>query len=175
MIKIFVGPMASGKSKRVLDIYDNISNVKTVMCFKPNADTRSDNIKSRNGNGAPAISVSSFLEMLEIMKRLHTKDCIDEFIVDEVQFLDREGIVEFVKFVKTSNINVYIAGLNLTSEMTPFETTAHISMYADEIEFIKGKCIYCKSKSEITKCTVEKTSEILVGDDIYVSTCYNCY
>ena len=48
-------------------------------------------------------------------------------------------------------------------------------MYADEIEFTKGKCIYCKGESEVTKCTVEKDSEILVGDDIYVATCYKCH
>lgn len=175
MIKLFTGPMSSGKSAIIIQLYETISEMQPVLCFKPKKDTRSEYIISRNGKEIFAISVDDFTEIHHIIKRAFEKDDIKCFIIDEVQFLEEDGMIDFVKFVKMNDIKVYVSGLNLTSELKPFETIAHLSMYADEIEFIKGKCIYCRHDSEVTKCNVVKTSEILVGDDIYVGTCYKCH
>ena len=175
MIKVITGPMSSGKSARIIDIHEKVSQLRPILSFKPVKDTRSSDITSRNGKEISAISANSFTEIHQILKRSFYKDEIKDCIIDEIQFLDEEGMLDFVKFVKENDINVYASGLNLTSELTPFQTFAYFSMYADEIEFTKGKCIYCKGESEVTKCTVEKDSEILVGDDIYVATCYKCH
>ena len=49
MITTFIGPMFSGKSDKLIEIYNSIYNKKTIFTFKPYLDTRDDcYIKSRN-------------------------------------------------------------------------------------------------------------------------------
>lgn len=175
MIKVFLGPMKSGKSANLIYVYEQCKHGKDVIAIKPKLDTRDKNIKSRNGKSINAITLSNFKEIYELMKENFSINNKITYIIDEVQFFDSYGMLEFVKFAKTHQIHVYIAGLNLTSEMTPFKTTMEICMYADEIQFIKGVCDCCNEKSELTKCIVEKNDEVLIGDEIYISTCYNCY
>ena len=51
MITTFIGPMFSGKSQKLIDIYNNIYNKKTIFTFKPNIDKRDMMyIKSRNND-----------------------------------------------------------------------------------------------------------------------------
>ena len=51
MITTFTGPMFSNKSQKLIDIYNNIYNKKTIFTFKPNIDKRDMMyIKSRNND-----------------------------------------------------------------------------------------------------------------------------
>lgn len=175
MIQLVVGPMGTGKSEIMIEFYEYLEkrDVKAT-CFKPKADTRSGKIESRNGKSINAIEVENFCQMLQIVKDAH-KEGIEYFIIDEIQFLSTEGLIEFVKYVQINELAVAASGLNQTSELTPFETTAHFAMYADSIKIITGKCECCKKTSKVTKCKVEKTDEVLVGDEIYSQTCYSCH
>ena len=51
MIKLIYGPMRSGKSARLIEeIEDAKSKKLKIRCYKPEIDTRSKYIKSRNGS-----------------------------------------------------------------------------------------------------------------------------
>ena len=57
MIKLFVGPMGSGKSEKLLiHLHEKLQDRIPVVCLKPEIDTRAKNeIRSRNGNFHKAI------------------------------------------------------------------------------------------------------------------------
>lgn len=174
MIDMIIGPMGSGKSKAILDFrretlekFPHLS----VICIKPKIDTRNMGIRSRDGQRADAFEVESFKDILDIVK--DNDNSI--FIIDEVQFLNEYGFSNFVKYVQVNDIPVIASGLNQTSDMTPFEVTAKLCMFADSVTVLSGKCVYCGSDGKCSKCTVEKSSDILVGDDVYQQTCYKCF
>lgn len=182
MINVVIGPMGSGKSKKMLNMRTGLLLEKIdVVCFKPSVDTRNEGIHSRDGQQADAIVVKSFKDIHEHIKsetfnketgRFLKNKC---FMIDEVQFLNVDGLIDFVKYVQCNDIPVIAAGLNQTSEMKPFETTSKLCMYADKIAVISGKCVYCGKSGKTTRCTIKKTSDILVGDDIYQQACYKCF
>lgn len=175
MIKLFVGPMGSGKSEKLLiHLHEKLQDGTPVVCLKPEIDTRAKNeIRSRNGNFHKAISVNTFYDVLDIVQYYYRRG-VKNFIIDEIQFIQSTGLYSFVDFVHGMNINVYAAGLNQTSEMKPFEVTSHFAMFADFIEVLKGVCVYCGGPSKRTRCTVKKEDTILIGDDVYEQTCYTC-
>ena len=63
MINTYVGPMFSGKSDSLINIYSKIWNKDIVMAFKPKNDDRDeDEVKSKNSDlTIPAI----YIEYLE--------------------------------------------------------------------------------------------------------------
>lgn len=175
MIKLFVGPMGSGKSEKLLiHLNKKLQSGTPVICLKPEIDTRAKNeIKSRSGKFHKAISVNTFYDILDIVKFYYSVG-VNDFIIDEIQFIKPEGLNFFIEFVHGANVDVYAAGLNQTSEMEPFEITSHFAMFADSIEVITGVCVYCGNPSKRTRCTIEKEGTILIGDDVYEQTCYAC-
>ena len=175
MIKLFVGPMGSGKSEKLLiHLNKKLQSGTPVICLKPEIDTRAKNeIKSRSGKFHKAISVNTFYDILDIVKFYYSVG-VNDFIIDEIQFIKPEGLNLFIEFVHGANVDVYAAGLNQTSEMEPFLPTAKFAMYADEIIVKTGECVYCGGKSKRTICKVDKKDTVLVGDDIYEATCYAC-
>lgn len=175
MVVLFTGPMGCGKSAHLINVCDRLSKKYKVVAFKPNKDTRSTTIKSRNGKEIEANSVKDFDELQMQLQNANGMHLVTNCVIDEIQFLDTFGLVSFIKFVKTNKIDVYASGLNLTSELEPFDTIAKFAMYCDYVELMNGDCECCGEPSEVTKCKVEKTSEVLVGDDIYAGVCYKCH
>lgn len=174
MIKLIYGPMRSGKSATLIDaIEDAQSKNKSIRCYKPKMDTRSEYIKSRNGKKIECLSVSSFASIYD--DAIKTKG-LEIIFIDEVQFLKPDGLKILIKFALSNNIDVIASGLNLTSEFEIFETTSRYAMYCEEMEHIKGKCEVCGSEdSMFSRCNSEKNGAVLIGDEIYSQTCFKCF
>ena len=85
MINTYVGPMFSGKSDSLINIYNKIWNKSIVIAFKPKNDSRDeDYIKSKNSDvKIPAIYISDLKEIKKYVvgKNIHT------VFIDEAQFL----------------------------------------------------------------------------------------
>ena len=175
MIKLIYGPMRSGKSARLIEEIEKAKDKGlNIKCYKPKADTRSEYIKSRNGKLIECETVSSFISIYADVLELKEKP--DMMFIDEVQFLNLTGLTRLVKFALENNIKIVASGLNLTSELCPFETTAKYSMFCTEIEIVHGTCEICnKEKSIFSKCNAKKDNEVLIGDEIYLQTCFKCF
>lgn len=174
MIQLITGPMGAGKSELLINTNEYCKqNNKRVLTFKPESDTRTKNsIKSRNGKEIFAIEVKSFYSIIDII--LNTKKP-NVIIIDEVQFLKQTGFKDLFNLCNKHDIDLILGGIDLTSELTPFKTIKEISPYCTEILKLSTKCHYCGGKANYTKCTISKTQEVLVGNDIYVATCYKCH
>ncbi len=169
-----IGPMGSGKSKTLLEIIGVIrKNKLNYTVFKPQTDTRIGSmIKSRNGMSHDAIEVGTFLNIYNYILTYNT----DVIIIDEVQFFSDCGLKELVKLCKNKKIEIIAAGLNLTSELDPFTTTAELLCYSDKIIRLSGVC-GCNKDAKYTEFIgKEKKSIIEVGgDEKYRASCENCH
>lgn len=168
-INVFTGPMNCGKSQNLIQEANKQKIAgKEVAVFKPLIDDRfsTDNIMDRNGNKFPAVNIEKIDEI--------EKYDADVYIIDEFQFLP--GDIEVILKLADKGKRFFIGGLNLTAERKPFGLMGDILCYADNIHLMTAICDECHSENAIyTYCKVEKTGEILVGDDEYSALCSECY
>ena len=169
MIKTFTGPMFSGKTSALLTVYFNMWNKKNIMCFKPKMNTRDDGIKSKNiRENVPAIEIEDLYEI-----PTHFKKNTRTIFIDEANFLT--GDVSILTDLNINkNVDIYIAGLNMTSEQKPFGIMPNILAISDYIEISKSYCTICNREASYTYFEGNKNDDIVVGDSGYISLCEEC-
>ncbi len=142
-LKIFYGPMFSGKSAYLIkDILNNISLSKLV--FKPKEDARSNKLYTREGLVFDAISIEKSDEMLN-----HIEDWVRIIYIDEINFFD-ESIINVIKKILTMGVDVVVSGLDKDFKLDWFESTKQIIDYSDISIKLKAKCHICGKKSSYT-------------------------
>lgn len=170
MIKTFIGPMFSGKTEHLLDIYFRIYNKDSIKVFKLLLDTRDYCLmKSKTYViEVPAIGITSFEELLAY---------IDEktriIFLDEVQLIVGEvSVLNYLSIVK--DIDIYLAGLNMTAEQEPFLLIPQILAISDKVENIFASCYDCGREATLTYYDGVKNEAIKVGDEGYLPLCRRC-
>lgn len=170
MITTFTGPMHGGKSAAMINAYTGIWNKEHIMCFKPRVDTRDgDEIKSGGLHiGVGSIFIDTFEDILE-----HYNDNITNIFIDEAQFIKgNPSVLSYLSIAK--DVDIYVAGLNMTSEQEPFMTMPYILAISDNVVNCRASCLDCGREATYTYFEEEKTSDIVVGNDGYVSLCTRC-
>ena len=170
MIKTFTGPMHSGKTKAMIDVYNCIYNKEHVMCFKPNKDKRELGLITSKDydQQIPAILIDRFEDIL-----LHVNDKTSTIFIDEVQMLEGNvSVLSYLSIVK--DMDVFMAGLNMTSEQDPFLVMPFVLAISDEVEIIKASCFDCGRGATYTYYDGVKNDAILVGDANYLPLCPRC-
>lgn len=172
MIKVFTGPMYAAKSLGLIQAAKvrKKKDIDNVVCFKPSKDTRDMSvIRSR--------AIEDTLDAYVIQDLSQIKDYItentDTVIIDEVQFLSGDAR-ELLWLTIYNKIDIYIAGLDMTSEMTPFNIMPDVLSIASEVVKLKARCEDCGKDAEYTYCLVEKNEEVLVGSSEYIPLCRDC-
>ncbi len=170
MIKTFTGPMHSGKTEHMLDVYNKIYNKDCIKVFKPLKDTRDFCVmKSKTyEQEVPAIGIDCFEEILEyIDERTRT------IFLDEVQLM--EGNLSVLSYLSIAeDMDVYLGGLNMTSEQEPFLLMPQILAISDKVDNIPASCYDCGREATLTYFDGEKKDAIKVGDEGYFPLCHRC-
>lgn len=146
IIEGFVGPMMSGKSQRLLQRVDPLRwmNKKYIYAgFKPEVDNRE--VTCRNTEDfIHWIYIKDSKEILKVSKK------IDLFIIDEIQFFDKE-IVNVVLELQRQGKNVIFGGLDKNFRGEPFGSMAELILYANEIKKCFAICPKCGSRAYYTQ------------------------
>ena len=176
MITAIIGPMFSGKSEKLIGIYDEIFNKQKVLCFKPSKDTRDTTfIRSRNRESkVPALVVSDFSDIRNIVRSKQNLGFNGRIIlIDEVQFIKGEAKILF-DLSHFYGFDIYVSGLALTSEQNSFGCMHEILCYADEIIKLTSSWHNCGKPANYTFYLGHKDEDILVGSDEYIPLCGKC-
>lgn len=169
MIKVFTGPMFSGKSDELLRVYDSKYHKSKILLFKPKIDTRDFGmVKTRNGKEIPAILINDIKDI-----KKHLTDKINTIFIDEANFLKGDVNILLELSIK-EDIDIFLAGLNMTSEQKPFGLMPNILAIADEIVIKCASCNECNRDAYYTYYEGKKDNEILVGNDNYIALCPRC-
>ncbi len=170
MIKTFTGPMHSGKTEQMISVYNKIWNKDHIKVFKPNADTRDFCLmKSKTFDvEIPAIGIDKFEDMLD-----YIDDSVRTIFLDEVQLMQGNlGVLNYLSIVL--DMDIYLGGLNMTSEQEPFLLMPQVLAISDEVINVKASCFDCGREASFTYYEGEKSDAILVGDAGYVPLCPRC-
>lgn len=172
MIRVYTGPMYAAKSLGLIQAAKvrKKPDIDNILCFKPSKDTR-DMSKIRSRVIEETLDAYVIQDLSQI-KEFVTPE-IDTIIIDEVQFLSGD-VQELLWLTIMQNIDIYIAGLDLTSELTPFNIMPNILSIADEVYKLKARCQDCGKEARYTYCLVDKTDDILVGNSEYIPLCKDC-
>lgn len=185
--------MNAGKSTQILQIRHNyIENGDRVLLFTSSIDNRNGigYITSRMGLSAEAIALSDVDNLYEIVKREHEKEKIEAILIDEVQFLNKEQIIQASDIADYLNITVMCYGLknNIFGELFS-ESIKTLLAYADQILEIKQIC-HCKNKATMilkydpSGNVIKSGNVIEIGDEgtktkelknRYISVCRKCW
>lgn len=185
MIHLTVGCMRSGKSRELIDSY-NRSAIRIgrdrVIALKPETDTRSKNISSRDRDTIiPAVTIGDDARWYLTLHRSEA----DHVYVDEFQFLSPEILKLLINMERSEVIsNLYLFGLNLDFNRKEFDNFTYIMnevLTEQEIKnykHLKATCDYCGSEdamySKLVGVICPETN-VLIGDDIYQCRCPNCW
>ena len=175
MAKIIVitGPMKCGKTKKLIELYKitKMQGDLNPIMIKPSIDDRfsKNEVVSRDGDKIQCYNVKSLKDIINIF----ALEKINNIFIDEFQFI--KGNVNQLLDIKNKDVNVYVSGLERTSELKPFKLMKDAIKIANIRIYLTGNCEICGNLSQYTYYKGTKTNNILIGDDCYLTVCKNCY
>ncbi len=171
-LELVIGPMFSGKTTKILDIYKQcvFCNI-SVSIVNHYADTRYHEtmLSSHDKVVAPCIQT----DLLEsVFDAMHKTDVV---LINEGQFFS--DLHDVVVRLLEQNKKIYICGLDGDFERKKFGQILDLIPLCDKITKLTSLCSRCKDGTPgifSMRLTTEK-NQMLVGSDNYIPVCRNCY
>ena len=169
------GPMYAGKSRRLINIYNElVDNDEKAIAITPALDNRTETIESRSGISIPSIKVNS---IKEIESRLKNYDFV---FIDEFHFFNDE-IISVIKKLLKKNKTLVLSGLDMDFKAVNFEAYDKLKEIADQEIKMTAICHTCKqiakySRKDETKGDSNARIEVDdLADTKYFSACDKCH
>jgi thymidine kinase len=169
------GPMYAGKSRKLIQIYNELVNDKQkAIAIAPSEDNRTEKILSRTGTSIPTIKVE---KIKEIENKINNYNFI---FIDEFHFFNEE-LISIIKKISKKNKTVVLSGLDKDFKAINFEAYDKLKNMADQEIKMTAICHTCKkiaaySRKDETKSTSNKRIEVdNLKDTIYFSSCGECH
>ncbi len=148
MIKLFVGPMFSGKSDAILAEAEklHIANRPYVL-IQPSFNSRDGGkIKSRSGRelNAEVVNVTEkgWLEKFSELIRKNTWIAIDEFFMFPYSTESPYSIIDIIRFYGRDRL-INISSLNLDFRGEPWPIIKDLFPFADDVKVCEAVCSNC--------------------------------
>jgi thymidine kinase len=173
-LEIFIGPMYSGKTSKLLEIYKQYKfcNVP-IEVINYSDDTRYHDtmLSSHDEIMIPCIQT---LKMSDVMneERIQKADVI---LINEGQFF--EDLVPVVLELVQLKKKVYVSGLDSDFERKKFGTLLDLIPMCNKVTKIHSLCSLCKDGTAgifSLRLTQEKEQKV-IGSECYIPVCRYCY
>jgi thymidine kinase len=186
-LEIIKGPMFSGKTTRLLDIYKKYSfcGIETMVINYEKDNRYSDMLLSSHDLVMiPCIRALKLGEIVQF-KADNTLDPLSLYykkflaakviLINEGQFF--EDIVEWVRIaVEHYHKNVYICGLNSDFQRNRFGNWLDLETVCDNIVMLNSFCSHCKRKPAIFSHRLSSETALeVIGSNCYIPVCRKCY
>ncbi len=173
-LNLYVGPMFSGKSTKLLQQVDRYKFAKKdIVCFKPKMDNRYTQegfIITHSGNKVPCVLISTGRDIVDFFK---DKNLPDAIAVDEAFMID-DIANTCLNFFYDKRIDVLVSTLDLSSSLSSFEEVSTLLGHATKIKKCKAVCTVCGEDASYTMRKHEfSDSEVIQvgGEDMYEARC----
>jgi len=175
-LEIILGPMFSGKTSRLLEIYKQciFCNI-SVAVINHSSDVRYDIsttiLSTHDQHKIPCFSFTT------LSSSLSNPDIFNAqvILINEGQFF--EDLFPVVSQFLQQGKKIYIAGLDGDFERKKFGTILDLIPLCDKVTKLASLCSKCKDGTSgifSMRLTQEK-QQTLVGADNYIPVCRNCY
>lgn len=195
MLKIYVGPMYSGKTTELIRNYNRYRKYKQIIIdfdtsFDYNDKKKSvielesnlyyyvDNLCNHNNQEIECLKISN-INILEqfYIQNLDIINDVKIIHINEAQFFqDLKHVV--INLLEKYNINIYIYGLDGDFKREKFGEIMDLVPYCDSITKLKGVCNNCDNNALFSHRICSGDQQMLVNDsqeDKYIPLCRKCY
>lgn len=177
-LTVIAGPMFSGKTGKLVAMVEVFTRMgHKVLTVKPALDARysdKNEIYSHDHRKTPALVVDG-LSPERIIDTI-VKQGVDKVIVDEVQFFDKEKVLDIIKKLKKLGLHVIASGLMYDYMRRPFGATPELMGLADERLELMAVCQKCGSLARHSERVKGGKGQVDVGAaDKYIAVCEKCH
>jgi thymidine kinase len=194
-LEIILGSMYSGKSTRLVEIYNQCKfcNIPVIV-INHAIDTRYDDdfedelLSTHDKVKIPCMKTERLMDLwieslnleahAEILPRIKDKFIIrssEVILINEGQFFP--DLEDFVKLLLNDGKKVYVCGLDGDFERKKFGQILDLIPHCDKVTKLTSLCSLCKNGTPgifSMRLTCE-TDQTVVGSDNYIPVCRNCY
>ena len=177
-LSLYVGPMCSGKSDRLVDLHERARNNphRRAAIIAPliSRDATSKEITSRTGKFCSA----DFVETLDstLIGRFLNGEYTDVF-VDEGQFFSKLGNDELFNFcdvLTRRGVDVYVAALNSDYMRRCWPSVTPLYALSPTIVQLSAWCTNCREDAVYTR-RISSSRELVDVHGTYEPACRICY
>lgn len=186
-LEIIYGPMKSGKTSRLLQLYKQFKFCGVpVMVINNSKDNRYSEtyLSTHDKVMIPCIksnNLSEIINLTDIDSETISTEYVREFteasviLINEAQFFD--DIVEWVTIaVEKYKKNVYICGLNSDFKRKPFGNWLDLEQICDRVTHLHSWCSICKKNPALfSHRLTNETEKIIIGSENYIPVCRTCW
>lgn len=194
-LELFIGPMFSGKTSKLIEIYKQCKfcNIP-VAVINHSIDKRYDDslLSTHDKVMIPCIQTNKLKDIWYYNEDNHEEKTSNEvelkriddsvklinadvILINEGQFF--EDLLPAVKHMLQHNKKIYIGGLDGDFERKKFGQILDIIPLCDKVTKMTSLCGLCKNGTAgifSKRITAEKTQTV-VGSDNYIPVCRSCY
>ena len=167
VLRFSFGTMGSGKSTLALQIHHNLAVRGLRGLILTKLDRDGSQVTSRLGVSAPAVEVSTSLDLYELARE---RQPLNFLVCDEVQFYSVEQCDQLARVVDELRIDVYAFGLITDFRGLLFDGTRRMLEVADErVEMqVEARC-WCGARAThnarvVNGVVVYEGETVVVGD-----------
>jgi thymidine kinase len=184
-LEIIAGPMYSGKTSKILDIYKQCKfcNIE-VMVINHSLDVRYDNqmLSTHDKNMIPCFQLDKLsilfnhsLKSNEITKSKLAYIKSKVILINEAQFFP--DLEDNVKLMLKEKKQVYVAGLDGDFEQKKFGQILDLIPLCDKFTKYTSLCAMCKNGTPaiFSKRLTKEKEQMIIGSDNYLPVCRSCY
>lgn len=189
-LKIIIGPMFSGKTSTLIDLYNNeISTSKdmfelyhdeekkdNILAINYDKDTRYgiNKIVSHDGQEIDCISVNDLQELTYYHDDYKKLQLAKYIFINEAQFFPNLKKWVLTQVEDLDKV-ITLCGLDSDYKREKFGEILDLVPHADELIKLYGKCSKCTNKSLFTRRISNETKQEVIGTDNYIPVCRHCY
>ena len=184
-LEIIYGPMKSGKTSRLLQLYKQFKFCEIpVMVINNCKDNRysETNLSSHDKIMIPCIYANKLTDLVDfadpaLINNTYAKEFLTAsvILINEAQFF--EDIVDWVTIaVEKYNKSVYVCGLNSDYKRQPFGNWLELEQICDKVTHLHSWCGVCKKQQALFSHRLSgETDTIVIGEDNYIPVCRKCW
>jgi len=189
-LEIIIGPMFSGKTSRLVEIYNQCKfcNI-SVAVINHAIDNRYDNelMSTHDKIKIPCIKTDKLMDLwmekfnlseVDNIPRLNDKINVAKsnvVLINEGQFFP--DLEEFVKLLLKVDKQVYVCGLDGDFERKKFGQILELIPLCDKVHKLTSLCSLCKNgtKGIFSMRLTNEKEQTVVGSENYIPVCRECY
>jgi len=190
-LEIILGCMFSGKSTRLVEIYNQckLSNI-SVTAINHSIDNRYDDelLSTHDQIKIPCIKTERLFDVFtdyfdtesntQLVPRIKDKIKVarsNVILINEGQFFP--DLKDFVEAILKHHKQIYICGLDGDFQRKKFGQILDLIPLCDKVTKLTSLCSLCKNGTSgiFSKRITSETEQTIVGCDNYIPVCRNCY
>ena len=187
-LELFIGPMYSGKTSKILEIYEQCKfcNI-SIAVLNHSDDTRyhESMLSTHDQRMIPCIQTKNIMDVWDYKKidELYNEKSAQHLqlrnaeviLINEGQFFD--DLFVCVESMIKENKRVYIAGLDGDFERKKFGQILDLIPLSNMVTKLTSLCSICKDGTPgiFSKRITNEKQQMLIGSANYVPVCRNCY